>query len=755
MQEKIQSLLQQLTLEEKAALCSGKDNWTSKPIDRLGIPAIFMCDGPHGLRREQADGFGHSMPATCFPTASALGASWNVDLLYKIGETLGKEAQAQGVQLLLGPGINMKRSPLGGRNFEYYSEDPILSGELAAAFVNGIQSQGVGATLKHFTANNQEFERMNNNSILDERALQEIYLPAFEIAVKKAQPWSIMCAYNQINGVYASEHKELLHHILKEKWGFEGFVISDWGAVHDRVEGIKAGLHFEMPGNGGINDKRIIAAVQNGALKEARLDEIVADLLTVFLKANDYKQTNPIFNKEAHHQIALQTAQECITLLKNEQNCLPLNINQKIAVIGQFAKKPRFQGGGSSQVNPTQVECALDHLQTLFPNDQIQYADGYPLDDAVDETIINQAQRIATDADVALLFVGLPDHYESEGFDRTHIDIPKNHAVLIRQIAAVQKNVVVILTNGSAVRMPWAHHAKAIVESWLLGQAGGQAIADLLVGKYSPSGKLAETFPTKISDNPSFLSFGGEHGKVYYGEGIFSGYRYYEKKQIPPQFPFGHGLSYTTFEYSNLQIDKPEFSDQDQIEVSIDITNTGKMDAKEVVQLYIKDAISTVIRPEKELKAFQKIDLAVGETKNITFSLDYRAFAYYNTNLHTWTAEKGEFQLLIGRSSQDIRQSSTIHLTETNHPLPQLNRYSTIKEYAAHPKGEAHVRPIMEQMMAIFLAGTDHSDAENAHKAESFFKAIVADLPLYKLETFTLGAVDEKKIEEIIEKTNA
>ncbi len=484
LESQITQLLQSLTLEEKAALCSGLDNWRTKPIERLGISSIMMTDGPHGLRREKGEGFGNSEKATCFPTAVALAATWNTDLVKEVGEAIGKECQAQDVQILLGPGMNIKRSPLNGRNFEYYSEDPIVSGKMAAAFIKGVQSQGVGTSLKHFAVNNQEFERMSINVNVGERALREIYLRGFEIAVKEAKPTTLMCAYNKINGFFGAEQPYLLHEILKGEWGFEGYVVSDWGAVNDRVDGVKAGLQLEMPGNAGINDVKIVEAVRNGTLEESRLDEVVRDLLGVILKLAEQRKINATFDATAHHELARKVAAEGIVLLKNEDNILPINrkVHKSIAVIGDFAENPRFQGGGSSRVNPTQLDIPFNELyQNLRTGMSLRFSNGYPKEDVMDEELIQNAVKTAQYSDLAIIFAGLPNSYETEGADRQHLDMPPNHNRLIQAVAAAQPNTIVVLQNGSAITMPWLNDVKAVVESWLGGQARGSADCGCLV----------------------------------------------------------------------------------------------------------------------------------------------------------------------------------------------------------------------------------------------------------------------------------
>jgi len=753
----ISTIIAQLTLEEKASLCSGLDNWRTKPVERLQIPNIMMTDGPHGLRREKGEGFGNSEKATCFPTAVALASTWNMDLIQEVGAAIGQECQAQNVQILLGPGANIKRSPLNGRNFEYYSEDPILSGKTAAAFINGVQSQGVGTSMKHYAVNNQEFERMTVNAELDERTLREIYLRGFEIAVKEAQPTTLMCAYNRINGIFAAEHSYLLHDILKKEWGFEGFVMSDWGAVHDRVEGVKAGLQLEMPGNDGLNDKLIVEAVQNGTLKEERLNEIVADLLGVILDLAAKRKTGATFHPKNHHELARKAAAEGMVLLKNEDNILPLTKKRfkSIAVIGDLAENPRFQGGGSSRVNPTQVDIPFQEMyKNLATGLSLSFCNGYPQEDVIDEDLLKDAQETAKYADVAIIFAGLPNSYETEGADRQHINMPPNHIRLIEAVAEVQPNTVVVLQNGSAIAMPWASKVKGIIESWLGGQAGGSAIADVLFGLVNPSGKLTETFPQKLADTPTFLNFPGENRRVGYGEGLFVGYRYYDKKQIEPLFPFGFGLSYTQFEYSNLQISQENISDSDTLEVSLNIKNTGGYSGQEIVQLYVRDHECRLQRPEKELKAFAKVALEVGEEKMVNMRLNWRDFAFYDALQKAWATESGAFEIMLGSSSKTILLQQTIHFNSTQNLPPKFDRYTTFKELLAHPTAQKLVQPMAEKLMNMMFMDAEFPDEESRADALAFGKAILMDLPLFKAAGFTKGKISEEMVSELLGKVN-
>jgi beta-glucosidase len=760
MENKIKELISKMTIEEKASLCSGETYWTTKPVERLGIPSIMVSDGPHGLRKQggQADNLGiyDSIPATCFPTACALASSWNVELLGKVGKAIGEECQAENVHILLGPGVNIKRSPLCGRNFEYFSEDPMLSGELGAAFVNGVQSQGIGTSLKHFTANNQEYERMTISSEIDERVLREIYLAGFERVIKKAQPWTVMCSYNRLNGIYCSENKYLLTDILRDEWGFKGFVVSDWGAVNIRVEALKAGLDLEMPTTNGLSDRDIVKAVNEGKLDEEVLDKAVENILKILFKAVENQKENAVYDKEEHNKLAREAAAECIVLLKNEDKILPLNKDKlnKIAVIGAFAKEPRYQGGGSSHVNATKLENAYDEIVKMVGDSvEINYAEGYPLEkDDIDEEMLIHAKEAAKLAEVAILFIGLPERYESEGFDREHMEIPKNHKKLIEEVCSVQKNVVVVLSNGAAVTMaPWHNKVKGILEGWLTGQASGGAVSDILFGKVSPSAKLTETFPIKLSDNPSYLNFPGKKGKVKYQEGIFVGYRYYDAKEMEVLYPFGYGLSYTNFEYTDLKLSKKELLDTDTLEVKVKVKNIGDCFGQEIVQLYVKDIECREIRPEKELKAFTKVALNPGEEKEVILTLEKRDFAYYEENVKEWVVESGEFEILVGKSSREIVLKDTVNLKASQEIKFKVDRYTTIGEVVAEPKGKEIIEKLILQFRqsdSIVSEATDDQNPEMMHAMMQF-------MPLYKIINFSNGAISEEMLQSLIDTINS
>ncbi|MGM0837222.1 MAG: beta-glucosidase [Bacillota bacterium] len=751
----ISYLLQELTLEEKAGLCSGLNFWHTKPVERLGIPSIMVTDGPHGLRkqREGSDNLGifDSVPATCFPSAAGLATSWNRKLVQQVGIALGEECQAEDVAVLLGPGANIKRSPLCGRNFEYFSEDPFLSSELAANHIEGVQSQGVGTSLKHFAANNQEHRRMSTNVLVDERTLREIYLASFEGAVKKAQPWTVMCSYNQVNGDFAAENRYLLTDILKEEWGHTGFVVSDWGAVNERADGLAAGLELEMPSSNGEGDRKIIDAVENGTLPLEALDRAVERLLKVIFMAVDHKKENVTYDQEAHHQLARKVAAESMVLLKNDEQILPLKKEGKIAVIGEFAKKSRYQGGGSSHVNPTKLDSVYEEMEKLVGSKaSLSYSQGYQLDsDDVDQILIDESQVAAQNSDVTILFVGLPERYESEGYDRTHLNIPSNHQNLIEAVASVQENVIVVLSNGSPIEMPWISKVKAVLEGYLGGQAFGGAVADLLFGEVNPSGKLAETFPEQLGHNPSYLNFPGEGDQVEYKEGIFVGYRYYDTKNIQPLFPFGYGLSYTTFDYTDILVDKKDFADTETVNVHITVKNTGNRAGKEIVQVYVKDLESTAVRPEKELKGFEKVELQPGEEKTVVVTLDKRSFAYYDVARKDWHVESGEFEILAGKSSDEIVLSEKVLVHSTSPKLPKVVTRNTI---IGDIIGDPVHGPVIQAALQEMNKNSGLMEAMQEGQSEMMI-AMMKYMPLRALVNFNEHFTEEM-LQEILQKLN-
>lgn len=743
MDNNIEKLVSQMTLEEKASLLSGIDSWHTLGIDRLGIPSIMMADGPHGLRRE-SEKKNDSVPATCFPTGSALACSWDIALMNTLGRALADECRSQGISILLGPAANIKRSPLCGRNFEYYSEDPYLSSRTAEAYIKGVQSGGVGTSLKHFAANNKETDRMTTDTVVDERTLREIYLASFETAVKRAKPWTVMCAYNKLNGEFCSENRRLLTDILREDWGFDGFVMSDWGAVNERDKGVSAGLDLEMPSSNGIGAEKIIKAVKSGRLPEKALDKCAERILNIVFKADEAKKSFPLeknFTDEEHHALARKIASQCMVLLKND-GALPLAKSGRIAVIGAFAKHPRYQGGGSSHIHPTMLDIPIDEIKKSAPELEIVYSDGYDIDDKSgipNQKLIDEAVIAAQSADAAVIFAGLPDSFESEGYDRTHMKMPDSHNMLITAVSKVQQNTIVVLSNGSPVEMPWIDNVSAVLEAYLCGQASGGAAADILFGDVNPSGKLAETFPIKLSDNPSYLNFPGEKpAYTEYREGIFVGYRYYEKKQIKPLFPFGHGLSYTTFEYRNIETDKDEISDSDTLNVKVTVANIGKVKGKEIVQLYIHDVESSIIRPVKELRGFEKIELEPGEEKSVCFTLSKRDFSYFDTDMNDFVVESGEFEILAGGSSASTPLSKKILFHSDIFPHRKYDRLSTF--------GEILRNPATKQLMNEFSAKLNF----DLEKDVNFW---ILEMPLRNIHMFK-SDIDDAELDTLIEKLN-
>lgn len=770
----VKKLVNELTLEEKASLCSGADFWHTKAIDRLNIPAAMVSDGPHGIRKQEslADhmGVAESIKAIGFPTASAMACSFDRDLLHKVGDALGEECVAEDLAVLLGPGINMKRSPICGRNFEYYSEDPVVAGELGAAFVNGVQEHGVGTSLKHFAANNQEWRRMSISAEIDERTLREIYLAAFETVVKKAQPWTIMCSYNRINGVYSCENDWLLNKVLRDEWGFEGLVMTDWGAMDERVPSLKAGLDLEMPDCHGETDKLIVKAVQSGELEESVLDTAVERILTMvdkYLTArkdiDPASMVHPLpssaergYDVAAHHALARTTAEQSAVLLKNE-DILPLQKDKKIAFIGEFAKVPRIQGGGSSHINNTSIESALDAA-----GDSVSYAQGFHIDEeTTDETLLQEAITLAKESDVAVIFAGLPDSFESEGFDRTHLNMPANQNELIARISEVQPNVVVVLHSGSPIAMPWLDKVAGVLQMYLAGQASGGAAVNLLFGDATPCGKLAETFPLHLEDNPSYLNFPGNREKVCYQEGVFIGYRYYDKKKMDVLFPFGYGLSYTDFTYSNMKVtvngknaaDVDVIKETDEIVVSADITNTGNCDGAEIVQLYIKNPVVYEIRPEKELRDFAKVFLKAGETKTVTFTLNARAFSYYETRIHDWYAESGDYEILFASSSRDIRLQYTVSITGSK-KIPFVADYiTTCEDVELFAKDGSALDEMLRR--SGFAEATDHDgDDSMGSGTADMMKAMFTGTPLHSILSFSSEELTYEDIQDTIRKLN-
>jgi len=736
-----------LTLEEKASLTSGADFWTTKPVERAGVPSIMMTDGPHGLRKqtEAADhlGLAGSTPATCFPPAVGLGSSFDPELVERVGEAIAVEAAIENVAVVLGPGINIKRSPLCGRDFEYFSEDPIVSGVLGAAMVRGLQSRGVGASLKHFAANNQEHDRMRVSAEVDPRPLREIYLRGFERVVEDAQPWTVMCSYNRINGVFASEDPWLLTSVLRDEWGFEGLVVSDWGAVNDRVAGLPAGLDLEMPSSGGLTDAQLVAAVRDGRLDESALETAADRVLDLVRKAQRRPVVGGPLDVDAHHALAREAAGRSIVLLKNDGAVLPLARDAKIAVIGAFARTPRYQGAGSSLINPTRLDNTLDELRALSTG-EVTFAPGFALapetaeDPDAATALRGEAVAAASAADVAVVFLGLPDTDESEGFDRESIDLPSDQLALLDAVLAANARTVVVLSNGGVVSLPFADRVPAIVEAWLLGQAGGGATADVLYGAVNPSGKLTETIPLRLEDNPSYGNFPGEFGHVRYGEGLLVGYRWYDEKDLEVAFPFGHGLSYTTFAYAGASAVVTAGGD---VEVAVAVTNSGPVAGREVVQVYTSLPGSSVGRPPRELKAFASVALEPGQTRDVVLTVRRKDLAYWDIRTGGWVVEGGAYAVEVGASSRDVRAATTVEIEGDPVRMP-LTLDSSVGEVLAHPVVGPFVRQAMESMI-----GGGQLDEGLVKMMESF--------PLGRLARFPGAGVTSEMVEGLIAMGNA
>jgi beta-glucosidase len=778
-------ILSACTLEEKAALCSGRDFWTLKGVERLGLHPVMVTDGPHGLRKQAGAsdhlGINQSVKATCFPAACATACSFDPSLLRKVGEAIGEECLQEQVAVILGPGVNIKRSPLCGPNFEYFSEDPYLTGKLAAALIAGIQSKGVGTSPKHFAANNQETARLVSNSVVDERALREIYLAGFEEAVKKAQPWTVMCSYNLINGLYAAQHKKLLTDILRDEWGFSGLVLSDWGAVVDRVPALAAGMDLEMPGSDGYNDAKIVEAVKQGILSEETLDAAALRVIHLIAQAQAALDSAKAYTYDAaaHHALARQAAAESAVLLKNDRALLPLSPGKRLAVIGAFAKNPRYQGAGSSKINPSKLDSPFEALVQAGFNPA--YAAGYSISPgaAEDGGLIKEAAELAAASDTALVFAGLPDEYESEGFDRSSLDLPAAHNKLIEAVAAANPNTIVVLQLGAPVLLPWRDRVGAVVAAYLGGQAGGGAIADVLSGAVNPGGKLAESWPLALEDTPAYRNFGGR--TVEYRESIFVGYRYYDTADKKTAFPFGYGLSYTAFEYEGLRISPAGNNTANRFTVHCSVRNKGSRAGAEVVQLYVAKKDSVLCRAKKELKGFQKIFLQPGETKTAAFTLEESGFAYYNTAVKGWAVEGGTCEIQIGSSSADIRlrapvtiagdgkeaalaeqqktaapcfrtgngdftadQAAFAALLGGAPPKTEASVFSTNSTFSdikSAPGGEAVVAALTREL-GPFFEGDDKADMRR------MFDAMLADMPLRFLPMLTQGRVSPQMIEE-------
>lgn len=750
--EKIKELISKMTLEEKAGLCSGADFWHTKGIERLGIPSVMVSDGPHGLRKQEDEadhlGINDSIKAVCFPAGCATASSFNRELITELGETIGEECQAENISTVLGPALNIKRSPLCGRNFEYYSEDPLVSTEMAGALVHGVQSKNVGTSPKHFVANNQEYHRMTSSSEVDERTMREIYLASFEGMVKKEKPWTIMNSYNRLNGTYLCENKDMLTDVLRKEWGFDGYVMTDWGAMNERVEALKAGCNLEMPSSGGATDKEITEAVQNGTLAESVLNERCVELLNIIFRYEENRNKTAVFQRETDHETARRIEEECIVLLKNENDVLPLSSNEKVAFIGKYAKTPRYQGGGSSHINSFKVESAMDAVEFLknIKKENIIFAQGFDdAEDRIDEELMKEAVETARNADVAVIFAGLPDNFESEGYDRKHMRMPDCQNALIEAVAEVQSNTIVVLHNGAPVEMPWIDRVKAVLEVYLGGQAVGGATVNVLYGNTNPSGHLAETFPFRLQDTPCYLNYGGEHDKSVYSEGVFVGYRYYTSKDMEVLFPFGHGLSYTTFSYGNFSVSQEHMKESEKLTVSVDVTNTGERTGKEVIQLYVAPKGRTIIRPVRELRAFEKIELAPGETKTVKFILDRRAYAYWNTEIHDWHVESGDYEIQIGKNAQEMVLSKSVYI-ESETVIPKLfTMNSTMGEIMNNPKGKAAFEQMIGTSMGVEAQQREEQIQQGDGEAISaeMMAAMMEAMPLRQLVSFVPGVTKE------------
>ncbi|WP_238421826.1 glycoside hydrolase family 3 C-terminal domain-containing protein [Gordonia sp. 'Campus'] len=717
--------MSELELTDKAALGSGADFWTTKAVG--SVPALTLTDGPHGVRKQTGAsdhlGLGGSEPATCFPPAVGLGQSWDPDLVHRVGEALGREARALGVDVLLGPGVNIKRDPRGGRNFEYYSEDPIVTGRLGAAWVRGVQSTGVGTSLKHFALNNAEHDRMRSSSDVDARPMREIYLRAFSHIVRSADPWTVMCSYNRINGTYASENHWLLTELLRDEWGFDGLVVSDWGAVSDRVRAVAAGLDLQMPGRGGSTDDQVVAAVGDGELDEAAVDRAARAVIDLAARTAAGRENRTAIDPERHHRLAREAAARSIVLLKNEGGLLPLDPARSVAVVGEFARQPRYQGGGSSHVNPTRLDVPVDEIRAL--GGQVTFTGGFRTDGSPGDPA--EAVRAAADADAAVVFLGLAADQESEGFDRDHIELPDGQLELLNDILQAQPHTVVVLVHGGVLRLAPLDGVPAILDAALLGQAGGGAIADVLYGRTNPSGRLTETVPVRLQDTPAYLDFPGEHSHVRYGEGIYVGYRWYDARELDVTYPFGHGLSYTSFEHAGLVVS------DDASEVRVEVTNSGTRSGRDVVQVYTSRRDSAVRRAPRELKGFAVTrELEPGESQTVTVTLDRDDLAYWDTRVGRWIVEPGEYTIEVGASSRDIRVTTTVELDGDDVQIP-IDENSTLGEALAHPAVAQKLADLAGQN-PMMSAGNDALGVDMVR--------MIASIPLGRLAGFGMSADD-------------
>jgi beta-glucosidase len=730
-----------LTVAEKAALTSGSNFWHTTAV--TGVPQIMVTDGPHGVRKQGSDpgaGMLASEPATCFPPAVAMGSTWDPELVRRVGVALGEEARAMGVSVLLGPGINLKRTPLGGRNFEYYAEDPLLTGVLATEWVRGLQSQGVGASLKHFAVNSQETDRMRVSADVDERTLRELYLRAFQRVVQQAQPWTVMCAYNRINGVYASQDHWLLTEVLRDEWGFEGLVVSDWGAVVDRVAAVRAGLDLTMPGPDADGDAALVAAVADGSLPQHVLEKAAQRVIDLVEKAHG--ETDGTYDADAHHALAREVAGRGIVLLKNDNGILPLpESGASIAVIGEHARTPRYQGGGSSQINPTRLDSALDEI-TANSAGVVTFAPGYAADGSAPDKLVAEAVEAARTSDVAVVFVGTAQ--ETEGLDRDSLELPPGQIRLVERVVAANPKTVVVLSNGAVVLTSgWDAQVPALVEAWLLGQAGGGAVADVLFGRVNPSGRLTETIPLKLAHHPSYLDFPGEAGHVRYGEGLHAGYRGFDAREQEVAYAFGFGLSYTTFEYGTATA---SIVDGDVV-VTVPVTNTGSRDGREVIQVYASLAQSKVRRAPKELKGFASVAITAGDTVDVEVRIARDDLAYWDPWLRTWAVEGGDYTFAVGASSRDIRTTVSVRVDGDDTRTP-LTADSTLGEWMSDPKGAE----VLGQAFAAAIAEGGSDMASMAADPEIF--TFLGSLPLRRLAAFPGSPFTAEAVEKMTEAAN-
>ena len=782
---KIKELMKEMTLEEKVSLLSGKDFWSTKAIDRLKIDSVYLTDGPHGVRKQSTESgelsLQKSVSSTCFPTACCSACSFDPNIMYEMGEAISREAKANKVAVVLGPGVNIKRSPLCGRNFEYFSEDPYLAGKMASGWINGLEDNGIQSSLKHFASNNQETLRLIIDSVVDERALREIYLYAFEIAVKEAKPSTVMCAYNSVNGTFASENKYLLTDILRDEWGFDGIVVSDWGAVNDRVEALKAGLDLQMPSTNGEDDRKVYNAVKETIIDEKILDKAVERLLYFSLYSMDNIYDNFDYDKEEHHNIARKIAENSIVLLKNEDKILPAKKESKIAVIGEFAQKPRYQGNGSSLINAYKIDTAEKYFKEN--NIEFNYAKGYDSNSPdIDNALIEEAVNISKDKDLVIIFAGLINSYESEGFDRKHLNLPENHNHLIEEVSKVNKNVVVVLSIGAPVLMPWIDKVKGVINLYLAGEAAVSAAFNIIFGIVNPSGKLAESFPLSLEDNPSYKYFPGGNKAVEYRESIFVGYRYYDKAQKNVLFPFGFGLSYTTFEFSNLIVsDANTIAGLDNIHVVFDIKNTGDVFGCEVAQVYISAPENNVFKPQKELKSFIKVFLEPGETKTVILKLNKRSFSFYNADTKQYEIESGVYTIYIGNSSRNLLLSKTMEINSINYYQKRIDNYFNFKEInisdnefqqllgrKLKPINVKASKPyhlnnnlsdlldnnIAKEFYNKLLSGLNDMFKDDKTYTKKMFESMMLETPLRSLHTMSGGIITKEDVENLINTLN-